>query len=393
MPVINRRQHSGDLRSTALNAGGSTHVRTSSTDSIPSQKTAYWIPSSTIPEPTNKPSLTTLRLRTSPSLHDRYQSSEEEASPSPDDYTSNTDSEGSLSRASPEVPEPASRKASVSSSAASSTYEDAEPELEADTFSDSDEEVDEPLPITFSAAALAIAIPLHYAGRPKLISISALAPMQKRKRPLPASGMTLHPNRRFNPTFTQVELSAKSSYSSIVDLTTSPAPTIAVKGKGRAYQTRSPHYNRSSNQTSIVTPKRTDSLPKHDLQSPATWLPSDEMSLSESEEAESLLHPTFTHPFDAGEEIHFPSEDLDLSLNGGFGNLTSPTPTSYADYDPYALAPPRLSRESSDTSRRAGGLDGRKGSGAYEDGREGWRGLVGRGKGRRLGGKRAKVVV
>ena len=399
MPVINRRQHSGDLRSTALNAGiDTTHVRSSSNDSIPSQKTAYWFPQLPVHEATHKTPVADIHLTTSPSLHDRYQSSEEDASPSPDDYTSSTESEGSLSRASLEAPEPTLRKPSVSSCAsASSIYEDAEPDLEADTFSESEDEADEPLPITFSASALAIAIPLHYVGRPKLISISALAPMQKRKRSFPASSTAqaappLHPNKRLTPAQSHTALSTKSSYTSISDPTPPNAPSAAAKGKGRAYLSPSPSSppDQIRRSTGIVTPKRVDSLPRTNPNPSSAWVPTDEMSLSESEEADSLLHPSFSYPFDLQDDIHFPSsEHLDLSLDAVFApHITSPTPTSYAHYDPYALAPPSLSRESGETARRVPGME-EKG----EKGREGWRGLVGRGKGRKLRRKSSSARV
>lgn len=82
-------------------------------------------------------------------LHDRYLSSEEEPSPSPDDDVQK--------------------------------YEEALMENPCEIFMD-DDELDQAFEEIKAEIAIAIAVPIQACGRPKLIDITNLAPMHKRKR-------------------------------------------------------------------------------------------------------------------------------------------------------------------------------------------------------------------
>ncbi|MCJ1396579.1 hypothetical protein MMC18_009470 [Xylographa bjoerkii] len=299
MPVLSRRQPLLNLRSK------STESITPDDDGLKAplwvlaegafetpQKEMDFTPS--IPARQLKPKLksrSNLRLSTQASLHERYQSSEEEVSPSPEGYASSTD-ESSLSQP-------------IKATSTTSELVD----LGIEVPSDTDDEFDA-LPITISEPTIAIKISILNAGRPKLISISALAPMQKRKR------AALSP----------ISISTARLNSSVNIVTpTSPASP-------------SPPRKRSTS----VRAKNT---------APTSWLPKEvqneleeTMSLSEEEEAEELLHAGDSDsvysshtgpnclPAELEEELYFPAEQ----------SPTSPTPTTYAEYDPYCLDPPRL---------------------------------------------------
>ena len=209
-------------------------------------------------QPPQKKSRNTLRINTHPNaeLHERYQSSEEEPSPSPSETIENHD-------------EPVRHKSSTGVN---------------DTIDLSK--------VTESKAEIAVAVPIMAIGRPKLIDITNLAPLHKRKRvsqpPAPHS------------------LSKKvTSTSSNMDVENMPSlnrdPTDMFVPK------RKP-----------IAPKRQDSL--RSFHAPETWLP--------EEDPEAL----------EADEHYFP---LDVR----------PTP-AYRDYDPYSLEPPRLSRTNSPTSMK-----------------------------------------
>ncbi|MCJ1402662.1 hypothetical protein MMC11_005882 [Xylographa trunciseda] len=243
-----------------------------------------------------------LRLSTQTSLHERYQSSEEEASPSPEGYASSTD-ESSLSQP---------------IKATSTTSEPVD--LGIEVSSDTDDEIDA-LPTTISEPTMAIKMSIFNAGRPKLISITTLAPMQKRKRtaPTPISISTVRLNSSAN-----------------AETPTSPSSP-------------SPPRKRSTSVRATTT-------------APTTWLPKEtqieveeNMSLSEEEEADELLHAGESDsvystdtapdclPAEPEKKLYFPAEP----------SPTSPTPTTYAEYDPYSLDPPRLSGSQDYGSRKS----------------------------------------
>lgn len=202
--------------------------------------------------PSRKESMNNLRINTytSSDLHERYMESEEEPSPSPD-----SDTEGNEDGLTHKAP-------------ATSTTQPSEP-----------------IDIEEYKAEVAIAVPIMAVGRPKLIDITNLAPMQKRKR-------TVKPMRSRS--------AVKNVASRIPTVTEEVSPSVAKEA------------------TKITTPedripKRQDSLP---ILAPDSWLPDDVIFVQEED------------------DHYFP--DLELR-----------DPPTYNDYDPYSLDPPRLSPRNS----------------------------------------------
>ena len=208
-------------------------------------------------QPPRQKSRNTLRINTyaRDELHERYLSSEEEPSPSPSEDIKNHDEQV---------------KHKLSKKSASDTVDISE--------------------ITESKAEIAIAVPIMAIGRPKLIDITNLAPMHKRKRA----------SQPLAPQPTSKKLASRVSAMDVENM-----PSLVRNSADRHVPARKP-----------AAPKRKDSLPQ--MQAPESWLP--------EEDPES---------FEVNEH-YFP---LDVR----------PTP-AYRDYDPYSLEPPRLSRTNSPTS-------------------------------------------
>lgn len=212
--------------------------------------------------PSRKESMNNLRINTYPSsdLHERYMSSEEEPSPSPDSDTESNEEE-------------LKHKAPATSSAKAAELIDLD-ECEAE---------------------IAIAVPIMAVGRPKLIDITVLAPMQKRKR-------TLKPMRSrsaFNNMGSRI-----AAVTEEIDPSTNQEVTKITTSDGRIA-------------------KRNESLP---MLAPSSWLP-DEVTLVPEED---------------DSEDYFP--DLEIR-----------NPPTYNDYDPYSLDPPRLSPRNSISSPKKPG--------------------------------------
>ncbi|MCJ1484890.1 hypothetical protein MMC06_005063 [Schaereria dolodes] len=253
MPVINRRQQSLDLRQVAIDRN--------SLDSIGAKKEPVWIvaedfekpqkemdfPSAKLRSPTKQRSRQTLRINTIPQneLHERYQSSEEEVSPSPEDYTDNHDKS-----------------------------------LEPKATEQAEAEIFDLLSPTTSYPAIARAVPILAVGRPRLIDITNIAPMQRRRRPLHKSYLMSGPKR-----------------------------LTAVNEDMPYFAQEATTLNPS---LSEPLPKRKESLA---IAQPDSWLP--------DENTEPLEEENNDH--------YFPGLGVDLRQA-----------PSYADYDPYSLDPPRL---------------------------------------------------
>lgn len=210
-------------------------------------------------QPPRQKSRNTLRINTYPTaeLHERYLSSEEEPSPSPSEDIENHD-------------EQVTHKSS---------------ETSANDSVDLSEIIE-------SKAEIAIAVPIMAIGRPKLINITNLAPIHKRKRV--SHPLTAQPN-------------SKKSASGFSGTDVENMPFLVKESVDANAPVRKP-----------VAPKRKDSLPQ--TQAPESWLPEENPELVEKD------------------EHYFP---LDVR----------PTP-AYRDYDPYSLKPPRLSRTNSPTSSK-----------------------------------------
>ena len=201
-----------------------------------------------------KESRNNLRINTHSSveLHDRYMSSEEEPSPSPDSEAESQDEE-ELNHKANEV--------HTDDTAEPATTDESKPEI-------------------------AIAVPILAMGRPKLVDITNLAPMHKRKRiekPMLSRSAAVR--------------NATSRFSAAVDESSPPAAHKATKAALPEER----------------LPERKDSLP---LLKPSSWLPEDNAHTVQ----------------DDGH--YFP--DLELR-----------SPPTYNDYDPYSLDPPCLSPRNS----------------------------------------------
>ena len=214
-------------------------------------------------------------------LHDHYMSSEEEPSPSPD-----SDTECNMDELKHMIPEKMV------------------------------EATNEPVIADEYEAEIAIAIPI-IAMRPKLVDITNLAPMHKRKRiEKPVISRSVGKNAALRtPTVTDAT-----------------KPSVATPKEGLS--------------------KRTDSLRPL---TPDSWLPDDDVRIVHEEEEE-----------EERDERRFP--DLDLRK--------APT---YDDYDPYSLSPPHLSPRNSynTTSKRPGSVArARYNSNPPINMNNGWKGLT-----------------
>ena len=206
-------------------------------------------PSATHGSPINSKSRTNLRINTysKTELHDRYMSSEEEPSPSPHSEDS---------------------------------YED---ELKHKSSAKFEETAELPTIIDIEAE-IAIAVPILALGRPKLVDITNLAPMRKRKQRIPKSQ---NPHTTF-----------KHHGSRLPAVTDENTPFPA---------------NEAAEVVSSPPPKANAALRRKEsrpvLTAPESWLPDDAAA--------------------SAEESSMPRLDVRR------------TP-SYHDYDPYSLEPPRL---------------------------------------------------
>ncbi|MCJ1341121.1 hypothetical protein MMC09_006417 [Bachmanniomyces sp. S44760] len=261
MPIISRRQRSPDLRKSAdsrdsfesLDSTNNLWVVDGDLPKPPAKAMDFHLQSmATMPTRLTK-SQNNLRIHTQPKsdLFERYQSSEEEASPSPTNFNTKT---------SKDVLE------------------------KDDSFLD---EIDE-------AVVMAVAVPLVSVGRPKMIDIARIAPIQKRKRPVQRSFIAANgPAKRLG------EIDENKTY----------APTKKQQPVRHSYD----KDIFALDGTPTLPPKRIDSL-RVAPAAPDSWLPEEDESVVIAEEGQEL-----------------------------FPNLSSgSTPTTYAEYDPFSLNPPRL---------------------------------------------------
>ncbi|MCJ1229634.1 hypothetical protein MMC12_006303 [Toensbergia leucococca] len=256
MPVLTRRQQQVGLRGSA--SSRSSVDSNESSDRLRVVKEDFEgplnemdLPSAKLAKlPSRQKSKNALRISTytKPELHDRYLSSEEELSPSPED----------------------------------------EPDVLGNAPKDEAFEIlsDEPFDLSTIAEAkvelvTVVRVPFFAAGRPKLIDITNIAPMQKRKRP---AKPLVQPIPKF-PSCTTAHLSHPTN--GIIDVAVPEPYSVPTR--------------KNSTAPSI----------------PESWLPDDD-----------TIESTERFPPDH----YFPEAPLELRR----------TP-SYQDYDPYSLSPPRLS--------------------------------------------------
>ena len=265
MPILHRRPHQEVLASRRMTLAMPS-IESNDTMGEPlwavsedferPQKETDFPPAALCRVPSRKESTNNLRINTymKSDLPDRYLSSEEEPSPSPD----------------------------------SETYEEAEEELKHKSCLTQVEEVGETSVVEEYKTEIAVAVPI-FVGRPKLVDITNLAPMHKRKRAATEKQMLLR--------------SAVKKAASRISIKPDENSPSVMQG---ATQNVTPEDE---------LPKRKDSL---NMPAPDSWLPDDATLVQEDEE----------------EDHYFP--DLELRK-----------PLSYKDYDPYSLDPPRLSPRNS----------------------------------------------
>ena len=295
MPALVRRRPSLDLRKAAKAAEDaskfnsdtflfedSSSQRSDTEMDIPRHKLANL--------PSRQKSRHQLRLATSsPVLHQQYQSDEEQPSPTPEDNDGGSEY----------------------LSCSEDEYEtDSEEEF------DFDEDFDTPiaLPVVFVASVEAVAMRIHSVGRPKFVDMPKLAPMAKRtvriSRPESASFTTMRRFKAPSPTTVRASVCEPIFHEPV-------KPPIA---------------------RNFSTPiQRSDSsLPSQTFtgSSPSSSLPSlDNDPVSDLDEADLLIRES--------DEIQDRSKTL---LAGTEWDLAFEThiPTTYREYDPFALQPPIL---------------------------------------------------
>lgn len=271
MPILQRRpailgqKHSASMRdSNSSNNALQEHVVIVGDDDEKPQKEMDF-PSANLTQALKPKTRANLRINTysKTELHDRYMSSEEEPSPSPE---------------------------------CEEIYEE---ELKHKLSSRLEDTAELPIAID-TEAEIAIAVPILAPGRPKLVDITNLAPIRKRKQLIPKSQIPHCALKNYGNRLAAVtEKNTPFLAHEAAEVVTSPPPkaNLALKRKGS----------------------------RHMLTAPESWLP-DEASISEEEHG---------------------SPSLDVRR----------TP-SYHDYDPYSLEPPRLTASPRGNVSRARGNSG-----------------------------------
>lgn len=286
MPMLNRRPHV-----LAPRPGGSARNSTESNEGVKEQ---LWIVDEDYEKPQKEMDFPSAKRGNMPSrpksrnalridtyskqeLHDRYLSSEEEPSPSPDDGG-----------------------------------QDGEEELKgkaADVFADDllDASVEE------FKAEIAIAVPILAFGRPKLIDITNLAPMHKRKRT--AKPLLPHPTAKKNGAV-RASATAAAPVTTVPATAAAAAPPPVVDGihSSPAHDATAEPATSAHNTRHQLKRKESFSMP-----APASWLPEDPLAEAEDE------------------RDHFPS--LNVRSHPGYRQ----------GYEPFALgldAPRRMSNRS-----------------------------------------------
>lgn len=181
-------------------------------------------------------------------LHDRYLSSEEEPSPSPDD---GHDYEEELKQRSPDV-----------------IVDDVDDALDASSWDD-------------VQAEIAIAVPIIAFGRPKLIDITNLAPMHKRKRP---AKPLLPPPAAKDQNHAAVRPSATASASAAAPAGSASAPPAVVVDENHPPPA---HDARAEPIMPLHTRQQWKRNESVSIPPPESWLPDDSLA-----EVEDDLFPT-----------------------------------------------------------------------------------------------------
>ena len=292
MPVFTRRQNMmSETPRTSTDTSTQEHIWIVNEDFEKSQK-AVDFPSANL---NGKMSRHDLRITTysKSDLHERYMSSEEEPSPSPD----SSDAE---STASDELKHKSSSRVLAAAEAATSDYS----AIESD-----------------ATTAIAVAMPILAYGRPKLIDITNLAPMQKRKRAIkqpvaPSTKQTLA-RTISTPRLTENKPFVANEAAEVV-IPVEKTAIIAHKQAAMAASKR-------------LKEERMQSLSRTPSSAPESWLPQEE---------EEEHQPNNNNPNVDEREYHFPSDTEGTNDYGSY------------HLEPIQPSPHRSSHYSSSSSRK-----------------------------------------
>ena len=386
MPVLVRRQPSLDLRRAAKVHDAVLHYGRDSWSSVDDF--------TVLNSPKRTPGRHSLRLVTSsPVLHHQYQSDEESASPEDDDDAASGCADDLPLPAAPADATPQAATAPApnvtldEANASESEYED-DIDLSDEDDEDADEEATplQPFPRVIAASALAIAVPILAVGRPRVVSVSALAPPQKRQtavtqRPPTRLAASLAAMRRFRaPAPVEIVSPTRSS---------APAPALAAEepDNDAASFTTAASSSGPAREDAPSLPDRIDSLtPPDSLTRPGTAVsasasstasdslagtddaavPSSKTSLDEEPSSAAAavdlaeVTPRPRTQLTASPAARFQQRPfMPSSSSSRRGSASThgssiaadgakieehraPTPTRYAEYDPFALEPPTL---------------------------------------------------
>ena len=380
MPLVVRRQPSLDLRKAARVARDAAFDY--DLDSYPAlQESLEQLPSSPRKGRLGRHSL---RLSiSSPALHHQYLSDEEQPSPlTARDMDSNSGyPEDPADSHSASVDVDADDEADVDlGHIDESAFSDTEATDLSDVEEADGEDVAAPAPQVLTAAALAIAVPILAVGRPQLVTVSSVAPPQKRQTPVdprPAARIagSLAIMRRFRAPMSPEITSPQVTISSPLEDNDAASFRTAASSAERYAE---------------GLPDRVDSLtPPGHSHSDSSASESSSSSIAEPEPmtVEPIVHEEpSTHSSEVHDEdhelyyrnivtsarqvkvSHFHQQPFELpppppvrrrnprtgaatATRSSFIENFDERPTSYADYDPFALQPPTLrGDEAADTA-------------------------------------------
>lgn len=273
MPVFTRHQHMADTPRTSTDTSTQERIWLVQDDFEKPQKTMDF------PSLHSKMSHHHLRISpySKPDLHERYMSSEEEPSPSPDSSDAESTASDELKHKSSSRLLPPAEETPLDLSS-----------IESD-----------------ATTAIAVAMPIVAYGRPKLIDITNLAPMQKRKRTIKqpvAPSTTMARQTLARTTSTPKSADTKSLMANEAAEVDVPLEKVASIAQKQAAMAASRHLKEERMQPLSRTPSS----------APDSWLPDEE-----SQEQQ----PRGSHSASDDREYHFPSD------------------TESNDYGPYNLEP------------------------------------------------------
>ena len=286
MPVFTRRQHiMSDTPRTSSDSPTQEHIWLVQ-DDFETHRKAMDFPAANL---NGKLSRQDLRINpySKSDLHERYMSSEEEPSPSPD-----------------------------SSDAESTASDELKHKSSSRVFAPAEESsIDLSIIESDATTATAVAMPIVAYGRPKLIDITNLAPMQKRKRAIkqPVGPSTTMAKQTLARTISTPRLSESKPF-----IANEAAEMLVPAAKAASIA----HKQAAMAASRRLKKERMQSLSRTPSSAPESWLPEEQ----ESEPPYSSIEER---------EYHFPS-DLDLNADYGPYNLEpiQPSPQRPAHFPP-----------------------------------------------------------